>query len=269
MTPLQTIQLDMLKQFVAICDKLKLRYYLVCGSALGAVKYRGFIPWDDDIDVAMPRPDYQKFLEAAPGQLPEHLFLQNYHSDPEFPHIYSKLRHSHTTFLEDGVAHLHMHHGIYIDIFPLDGYPRHKPEQLWLDLRKKVYSWQQYCALQGDFPRKVGLRNWIFRLLGFHKRTAKTLARMEKMFCRYPVQSSSVWCNHGNWQGKLEYAPRSQYGTGILWEFAGMTLPIPEQYDAYLTQKYGAWRKDPPAHLQCSHHTCIRFSADQPYTDFL
>lgn len=269
MTPLQTVELDMLKQFVDISNRLDLQYFLVCGSALGAVKYRGFIPWDDDIDVAMPREDYQRFLLEAPDLLPEYLFLQNFHTDPEFPHIFSKLRDSRTAFIEAGVAHRKMHHGVYIDIFPLDGYPEGRSAQFRLEITKKFYGWQQYCALQGDAPLKVRFRNRIFRLFGYHKRTAKTLEKMESLFLRYPAEGSSIWCNHGNWQGRLEYVPRSQYGKGTWGEFEGLTVRLPENYDAYLTQKYGPWRQDLPESQKHSHHACILFSPDRPYTDFL
>ena len=78
MTPLQKTEFALLECIVSICSRLNLRYYLVCGSALGAVKYGGFIPWDDDIDVGMPREDYNRFLSMAPSLLPDHLFLQNY-----------------------------------------------------------------------------------------------------------------------------------------------------------------------------------------------
>ena len=77
MTKLQQTEFDLLKTTVDICDKLGITYYLVCGSALGAVKYSGFIPWDDDVDIAMPRLDYKRFCKEAPELLPEYYFLQN------------------------------------------------------------------------------------------------------------------------------------------------------------------------------------------------
>lgn len=77
MTELQEIEFGLLQQFLSICEQLNLTYYLVCGSALGAVKYGGFIPWDDDIDVALPRKDYEIFCRKAPQILPEWCFLQN------------------------------------------------------------------------------------------------------------------------------------------------------------------------------------------------
>ena len=89
MNELQKIEFDMLKEVVRVCSELKLTYYLVCGSALGAIKYRGFIPWDDDMDIALPRRDYEIFIKEAQALLPENLFLQNYHTEPSFPQIFS------------------------------------------------------------------------------------------------------------------------------------------------------------------------------------
>ena len=85
MNALQKRELELFQAFLQVCRQLKLPYFLVCGSALGAVKYQGFIPWDDDMDIAMLRPDYEVFLAQAPALLPGHIFLQNYKTDPAFP----------------------------------------------------------------------------------------------------------------------------------------------------------------------------------------
>ena len=269
MNDLQKTELELLKQFVSLCDRLGLRYYLVCGTALGAAKYAGFIPWDDDVDVGMPRGDYERFLKEAPALLPEHLFLQNYRTDPVFPHIFSKLRDSRTTYIETGMAHLNMHHGVFIDIFPLDGYPRERKAQRLFDLRKKLYSWMQLCVLPENPKRRVRIRNWVFRRLGFHKRTAKTLASMDRLFCGWLPEESAIWCNHGNWQGRLEYAPREQYGDGIWAEFEGLRVRIPQDYDAYLTQKYGDWRADLPEEEKYGHHFYSVCDLNRPYSEYI
>ena len=268
MTELQKKTLDLLIPVIGICQKLELNYYLVCGSALGAVKYGGFIPWDDDMDVGLPRPDYQRFVQEAPAMLPEGYFLQNYRTDPAFPHVFSKLRDSNTTLIEHGVAHLDMNHGICIDIFPLDGYPSGKWPQKVFNLRKKLYSWMQYCALAKGPDKKVEFRNSIFRLMGYHKRTAKTLEKMERLYMRYSTETSEIWCNHGNWQRELEYAPRWHYGAGTEMTFEGLTVRVPEAYDAYLTQKYGDWRSDPPKEKQASHHSYLVCDVNRPYTEY-
>ena len=266
MTDLQKKELDLMICVVDICNKLNLNYYLVCGSALGAVKYQGFIPWDDDMDIGLPRKDYNRFVIEAPKMLPERYFLQNFRTDSQFPHIFSKLRDSTTTMIEKSMAHLNIHHGIGIDIFPLDGYPQKKTQQILFDLRKKCYSWMQYCALGKGPNPKVELRNRIFRLLGYHKRTAKILDKMERLFSAYSPENSELWCNHGNWQGKLEYAPRWHYGAGTQKVFEGITVIVPEDYDAYLTRKYGNWRADPPTDKQVSHHTYTICDVSKPYT---
>lgn len=265
---LQKIEMDILTAFVDVCNQLHLKYYLVCGSVLGAAKYQGFIPWDDDIDVGLPRADYEIFLRDAPALLPERLFLQNYRTDPAFPHVFSKLRDSDTTLIEHSMAHLNMNHGICIDIFPLDGYPEKKWAQRLFDWRKKLYSWMQYCALGKGPDTKVEIRNHIFRLMGYHKRTAKTLVKMDRLFAQYSPESSEIWCNHGNWQGKLEYAPRWHYGAGTDLSFEGLTVRVPENYDAYLTQKYGDWRAELPKEKQVSHHSYKVCDVHRPYTDY-
>ncbi len=269
MNELQREEVDLLKIFIDFCEKHELKYYLVCGSALGAVKYKGFIPWDDDIDVGMPRDDYEILLTKMQKELPENLFLQNYRTDRFFPHVYSKLRNTKTTFIEKNVAHLKINHGIYIDIFPLDGYPVNRKEKEFFELKKKVLNWMHYCALNNKSSRKVALRDWFFRLFGYHKRTSKALARLDALISSYNTDNSEIWCNHGNWQGELEYAPKIQYGDGIEAEFEGIKVIIPEHYDEYLTQKYGDWRSDPPADKQRTHHSVEVCDIKKSYLEYV
>lgn len=254
MNALQKKELELLTYFIDVCQKLGLEYYLVCGSALGAVKYGGFIPWDDDLDVALPRPDYERFVKEAQKLLPPHIFLQNSRTDPAFPQIFSKLRDSNTTYLEKSVAKLPMNHGIYIDVFPLDGYPPKKRDRILLEFRKRMYQHQLNTVV--DVPRnlKSQLHFLFYRLLGCHKRTAEIAQRYDRMIASHTVADSAYWCNHGNWQGRLEYAPAEQYGRGIEAEFEGIKVRIPKEYDAYLTQKYGDWRGDLPKEEQVGHH---------------
>lgn len=89
---LQDIQREILREFDALCRKKGWRYFLLGGSALGAVRHGGMIPWDDDIDVGMPRPDYIRFLREASGELPPHLFVQDWHSEPDCLISFAKIR---------------------------------------------------------------------------------------------------------------------------------------------------------------------------------
>ncbi len=265
MTELQLKEFNLLKEFVSICEKSGLKYYLVCGTALGAVKYGGFIPWDDDVDVALPRKDYEIFIRNAPSMLPENIFLQNYKSDPKFPQIFSKLRDSNTTYIEKSAAKLPINHGVFIDIFPLDGYPEKEWKKKIFEIRKTIYKRLLSVPFEPDRKWKR-LIMFPFRLFGIHKKSSEIAASYESMITRYDAEKSDILCNHGNWQGKLEYSPSLHYGNGIQANFEGLKVIIPEKYDDYLTKKYGNWRKDPPAEEQIGHHFFEVCDLNKSYT---
>lgn len=271
MNDLQKTEFEILKTVTEICDRLDITYFLVCGSALGAAKYGGFIPWDDDIDIGMYREDYQKFCEIAPSLLTSCYFLQTYRTDPLFPSIYAKVRDIRTTFIEKTVSELDINHGAYIDIFPLDGYPKRKRESILLEYKKKINILKLHCVYK--FNSEQSFKSKCFftaeRILGFHKRTNKIVGKYEKLISQYSIEDSELICNHGNWQGKLEYAPKWHYGEGVWATFEGLKVRIPENYDAYLTQKYGDWRADLPEEQKQGHHYYEIMDLERPYTDYI
>lgn len=265
MTDLQKRQLKILRLVDKVCEQLSIRYFLVCGSALGAVKYKGFIPWDDDLDIGMLRPDYEIFVKNAQKLFPEDYFLQNYRTDPAFPQVFSKVRDSSTTFIEKSAAKLPINHGVYIDIFPLDGYPRNKREAFRLEILKKKYKLNVACVFELPCRWTAKLFFDMERLLGIHRHTQRIIRKYDKLIASYPVTDSKLLCNHGNWQGRLEYAPWEQYGRGTWASFEGMRVRIPAQYDAYLTQKYGDWRADLPQERRVGHHHAEVIDLERPY----
>lgn len=269
MNELQQKEFELLKCFIEICEKLELTYYLVCGSALGAVKYKGFIPWDDDVDVALPREDYEIFCKKAGDLLPEGLFLQTYKTDPEYPHIFAKIRNSNTAYFEKSVAKFKINHGVYIDVFPLDGYPTNRAAQRKIEIKKVFYDLLLSSNFESDCTLKVKILRRIFRFFGVHKKTAKIVARFEKMISSYPAKTSEIWCNHGNWQGKLEYSPKEHYGDGAVMEFEGIKVSVPQKYDEYLTQKYGDWRADLPEEQKVGHHFYSVMDLNKSYTEYI
>lgn len=270
MTELQKKEFELLELFVGICKKLKLRYYLVCGSALGAVKYKGFIPWDDDVDVALPRPDYERFLQEAPKLLPEWVFVQNYRTDREYPGMGSKLRNCKTTFIEKEAMKINMNHGIFIDIFPLDGYPEGESEQQDFEKKKWSFYRRRYTALIPPIHRDVGLtlRSIARQYFGVYSESYDACRSTEELFLQNPVYESKLWCNFANSMKKIEYVPREVYGEGICAEFECMEVVIPEKYDEYLRDKYGDYFIDPPENEQIPLHGYI-IDLDKPYTEYI
>lgn len=270
MTELQEKEFELLRLFVGLCEQLKLRYYLVCGSALGAVKYRGFIPWDDDVDVALPREDYEMFLSKAPDLVPEGIFLQNYRTDPEYPGLGSKLRNSRTTFIEKEAMKIPMNHGIFIDIFPLDGYPEPIREQRRFERQKWFWYRRRYTALIPVLHRDPGLtlRSIARQTFGVYTPSAKACRQTEALFARYPLSESRLWCNFANSMKKVEYMPCEIYGDGVFAAFEGLRVRIPANFDAYLRRKYGDYTLDPPKKAQTASHGYI-IDTQRPYTEYL
>jgi len=117
----QLIMLDMLVEFDAICQKHKLQYWLDSGTLLGAVRHKGFIPWDDDIDLSMPIEDYNKFKEIAQDELSENVFFQTRDTDKEFKFDYIKLRSNKASIVEfhEKDRNIDYHQGVFVDIFPM------------------------------------------------------------------------------------------------------------------------------------------------------
>ena len=270
MNELQKTELEILRAFIGVCEKLDLQYYMVCGSALGAVKYGGFIPWDDDVDVALPREDYNIFIDRAQALLPTHYFVQTYRTDPKFPAFFCKVRDSRTTYIEKSMQYRKMNHGVFIDVFPLDGYPADQTEAERLERRKRVLKRRLDCANAFQKGQKPLTRAYFIleRIMGCHRRSAKYAAALDRLVAARPTEDSRLWCNHGNWQGKKEYAPREQYGEGTTARFEDLNVIIPENYDAYLTQKYGDWRADLSESEKTGHHYTAVCDTTCPYTSY-
>ena len=271
MTELQKVEFEILKSVIEICNQLSLNYYLVCGSALGAVKYQGFIPWDDDIDVGLFRKDYEIFCEKAPKMLPDYYFLQNYKTDKNFPALYSKIRDSRTTYIEESVCDIEMHHGIYIDVFPLDGYPIEKIKIKLFETKKKLLNYSLFCAfnINSQCSWKAKVLHRCGRIFNINKRTYVYVDKLSKLVSKNVIDCSTVICNHGNWQGKLEYAPKEQYGNGLMVKFEGLDVRIPEKYDDYLKQKYGDWEMDLPLEKQVGHHYYSVCDFNKSYIEYI
>ena len=130
--------LDILLAVDQVCRQHHLRYYIIAGTLLGALRHKGFIPWDDDLDIGMPRKDYDLFMTHAKEWLPEHYEAINGQNDPEYPLSFAKIQDARTTLIER--KHLKYTGGIYIDGFPRDGVPKNKLLQIWHFSRFAVYN---------------------------------------------------------------------------------------------------------------------------------
>ncbi|RZQ06506.1 hypothetical protein D8T39_20800, partial [Vibrio vulnificus] len=125
---IQAIELESLKVFSELCKKLKIDFFLYGGSMLGAVKYSGFVPWDDDLDIALLRDDYEKLLCLDDDHIPDGYELQHPRNNKLTPFPYIKFRRTDTSLVEYGIHKIKMNHGVYFDVYPLDKLPENNDE---------------------------------------------------------------------------------------------------------------------------------------------
>ena len=117
---------DILGETIRICRKHDIPYFVIGGTAIGALYDRAILPWDDDIDIGMARKDYNRFLEVAPRELGDSYFLSWIETDPHSPYYYAKVKKNNTLFVEEMFKNVPMHPGIFVDIFPFDRIPDNK-----------------------------------------------------------------------------------------------------------------------------------------------
>lgn len=255
---LQLVELDMLKDFIKVCEILELKYFLAGGTLLGAIRHKGFIPWDDDIDVVMPREDYEIFLEKAQDLLDKEYFVQNYKTDPEFVLSFSKIRNSETTFIEKTSKNRNINHGVYIDIFPIDGFPKKK----WQYLKNKVfnlmYTYQTdkyfYYEKKVSPNLKTRIIGWFSDLLYKNRTLREIQDKKEKIYTKYKYNNSEKVISYCGIYGEKEIMPKEYFGEGENAIFEGIEVRVPQKYDLYLKQFYGNYMKLPPKEQQVAHH---------------
>lgn len=262
---MKNIQLEMLRILINICQKHQLKYFLMGGTCLGAVRHQGFIPWDDDIDVGMPREDYEKFMEIAQSELPDCYFLQNSKTDAHFPMNFAKIRHNETTFFESSVAHISMHHGVYMDIFPIDGYH----DSLFLKLRLKRLKWgvaKVFSVPQNNHKIKAIIKKILtLTLRDYHQSRDK----MDFLVKRTKYDDAEVVINHFGAWGDKEIMPKEVYGEGSIGIFEGIEVSLPADPHRYLERMYGDYMKLPPPEKRVPHHYCDIVDLDKSYLEYL
>lgn len=265
---LQKKECEMLKHLIKVCDQMNIKYYLLGGTLLGAVRHKGFIPWDDDIDVGMLREDYEFFTKNAQQYFPEHLFVQTFENDPGYSRNFAKLRDSNTTFIEKNNANAKFNQGVYIDIFPLDYYPDNFFSAKIVDIKKKYYMAKISETFDLSELNENGLKR-IMRLI-FRKMIPSVQYALEKRDEAYKTtKKSKRIANYEGYWGKKEIVPAEWFGEGSELEFEGMKVRGVKEYDLYLTQLYGDYMKLPPVEKRVTHHDTYVIDLDHSYKNYL
>lgn len=265
---LQSIELDALLNVDSICDKLGIRYFLVGGTLLGAVRHKGFIPWDDDIDIGMLREDYDLFVQKAQDLLPDYLFVQNYKTDENVPFNFTKIRNSRTTFIETTVKNVKMNHGVYIDVFPIDYYPENiliaKIKNALLHFIAQRFNRDYYSERKLNYVLVRKVVNFFSYLL--FKKTKQAVVAREHII-KFGRKSKLMRNYSGVW-GKREIVPAECFGSFIRLDFEGHQLMAPAAYDLYLSHIYGDYMKLPPVEKRVTHHYTEMIDLENSYLTY-
>src|SRR5690554_4763759 len=238
---IQKIQLGILKEVNDICKKHNILYSLYGGTLLGAVRHSGFIPWDDDIDIAMLRSDYEKFLKVAPNELSKEYFLQTYNTDKKCIFPFAKIRKNGTLFIENGSKGIKMHQGIFIDIFPLDNVDtkgiKNKLNIIILDLLMRIMKasnssliWKKSRIIKNiiKFPLKI-LK--VIPVRYFNKKINKLASKNNVKFTQY-VNHFTNGINKNRFN---KYLMKNEYAKDLIYvHFEGSPFPIYKEYDNIL-----------------------------------
>lgn len=263
---IQKVELEILIKFDKICRENNLTYSLDGGTALGAVRHGGFIPWDDDIDVNMPRDDYDVFMAIGQEQLGDKYFLQNRATDPNSPFTFAKIRKNGTTFLEWNKRNIKMHHGIFIDIFPFDVIPRElKGRKKYVercfklnDMLIKRVTPDRSSHNDGSIKWILGaiIRRIIYYILHIIPKTIIEYV-IDKEFTKYKDLGLE-----GNDCISHSYAMQTIFPSEVLYPpreilFEGHNFYAPADCERYLTMVYGDYMKVPPEEERVGHRPKI------------
>lgn len=262
---LKRFELGILKSFISVCDTLGLKYYLLEGTLLGAVRHNGFIPWDDDIDVGMPREDYERFCREGQALLPEYYFIQTIHTEKDYRANFAKIRDSRTTFVETSVRHCKINHGIWIDIFPLDYCYDDEEKQLkrfrkQLLMTVKIASGFHLLNFKTTF--KIRTAGAVASIV--YPTIRRALLAREKWMKALP--KSDTYANYCSAWYKKEIIPKEWFGDGVFLEFEGLSVRVPTEYDKWLTKVYGDYMQLPPVEKRVAHHYADVIDIENSYT---
>lgn len=259
----KSAQLDLLLELRRICEAYKIKYFLIGGSLLGAVRHKGFIPWDDDIDVGMLRCDYDKFIFKCKDNLDKCYMLDDWYSDANSANPYLKIRIKRTQFVESVAEQSNMNNGIFIDIFPFDNCPNSlllRKIQAYKSLfyRRLITYKTQLKSFNKQMLVKRLIKKAVMYFIKFlDKNKLKLLA--ESNFKRYNRRKTEYVVNMtGEYSYESETINRSYLEKLIKLEFEGYDFFVPENYDEYLRQIYGDYMKLPPPNNRISKHRILK-----------
>jgi len=261
---IQRCQMEILNEFKKACEEHNVTFYLAYGTALGAVRHHGFIPWDDDIDIYMRMEDYNK-LDEIQKYLPSNLFVQTRDTEKEYGLLIARVRDSNTTLIEEDHVDRDINHGVYIDIYPLFYCPKDNLKM------KLIVIISFICRLfaYNDPPMNKGkVTTFVSRLIlaMFPKRAKFKLADRMYAYLTHQCQSKYVSSFPDVSLGKRFLG--EWFRKPSMCEFEGVLMPMPTNQEDYLTYEFGDYMQLPPIEKRQIHHHYLFTDLENSYLNY-
>lgn len=267
MNPIQEKLLDMFLWFHNYCIDNNITYYAAGGTVLGAARHNGFIPWDDDIDIVIPRKDYNRLIRLFSKKV-DHYYLESpYSENKDFLYSYTKLYDTNTTQIERG--YIKCKRGVYIDIFPLDGIGTTYNEAI--KNFRKVNLVNMFLRARTYAIRKES--RWYKNLSILLSRCIPSvLVNNKKLSIYVDYLANSINNDQVDYVANLmgayrekEIVKKELFGEPVFHDFENISIFIPERYDEYLSKLYGDWKKMPPIEKRKTNHDFVMMDLNKPY----
>ena len=263
--------IEILLYFKEFCEKHGLMFYLCGGCCIGTVRHKGFIPWDDDIDVFMPRDDYEKLAILWEKEADTDRYsLSRSNEKVNYRHTDTAIQDNYTTFINRHSKDLDINHGLMIDVIPLDGCPKSKFKRFLQIIHAMAYSLfnaQRLPDNQGKLLR--GLSKIILSVFQSSKLRYKIWRYCETQMIKYDIKD----CDHitelvtGFKYLKIRY-PKEIFEKAVYKDFEGYKMPIPNGYDTYLRMAFGDYMQLPPEEERVPKHDTVYINLNESYKEF-
>ena len=258
MNDVQNVILDIYKTVLKICQRNNIKFYAIGGTCIGAVRHSGFIPWDDDLDIAVPIQDYDRFWKIMRSELPEHLSVYTCNEIREFGCIFGKIHNIHTSFIENiNLYSPKAYKGIMMDVMPIASIPEDKTTQKAFYRKLFIYDRLNYVfrfPFRGMDSVKKKI-SWILTrpfvaILGYSYFSKKWISLLEA----YPLGSTNTtgytWCAKDT--ETLRF-PIKDFSDTVWLDFEDTKISCPIGYDDYLTRQFGTYMELPPEDKRIQH----------------
>ena len=269
---LQLYMLDILKEIDRICKKYDIQYFLAYGSCLGAVRHKGFIPWDDDIDLHMKSDDFLKFMEVCKTELGDKYYLESHFNNVQSYQFWNQFGVKNSTSINMSMSHVHRAWGICVDIFPIFPYSKESNVQ---KKRRKIFSLMKLLSLKyyhvGTLQQARGVDK-IKKMIHYFLPDNINLKLFRYCFRKLcePVENQQESClsSYSLYMSPKEWFENEWFDDIIRMEYEGEKFPCPIGYEKYLKSLYGDYMQIPKNKIKHSDDPNVVVKFDECYETY-